>query len=221
MRQGLRVLRVRAMSRCVQSARLLEVPSWARVALCAKWNSSRFDAWVRVCRNPATGNMCSKCSKAEGVTAPAAAAAPTPAVAVPAVGASSPVDVPSPSQAGAAASDPAAASPPVVSASFPPGPTPNPGKCAQCSKKVGILGFPCRCGLVFCGSHRYADAHACTFDYKAAAAAQLTKANPVVAASKLDKVRVTASSADSSERPTASKPRILTHRLMFSLFLQF
>jgi predicted nucleic acid binding AN1-type Zn finger protein len=68
---------------------------------------------------------------------------------------------------------------------------PNSGstRCHSCNKKTGLTGFKCRCGHSFCGSHRYADAHACSFDYKAAAAQQLAKANPVVAASKIDKAR--------------------------------
>lgn len=30
-------------------------------------------------------------------------------------------------------------------------------RCGQCKKKVGLTGFDCRCGIVFCGMHRYAD----------------------------------------------------------------
>lgn len=30
-------------------------------------------------------------------------------------------------------------------------------RCGQCKKKVGLTGFDCRCGHVFCGVHRYAD----------------------------------------------------------------
>jgi len=78
-----------------------------------------------------------------------------------------------------------------------------------CGRKIGLAtSFRCRCTLTFCSGHRHADGHACTFDYKArarrrpllrrwrltrwraqaAAAQQLTKANPVVVASKLEKL---------------------------------
>ncbi len=35
-----------------------------------------------------------------------------------------------------------------------------------CNKKVGLTGLQCKCGLVFCGLHRYPDEHDCTFDFK-------------------------------------------------------
>uniref|UniRef100_A0A7N0UHI5 Uncharacterized protein n=1 Tax=Kalanchoe fedtschenkoi TaxID=63787 RepID=A0A7N0UHI5_KALFE len=40
------------------------------------------------------------------------------------------------------------------------------GRCQRCNRKVGLLGFACRCGGLFCGAHRYADEHACSFDFK-------------------------------------------------------
>ena len=27
-------------------------------------------------------------------------------------------------------------------------------RCQECRKKVGLTGFPCRCGGLFCGLHR-------------------------------------------------------------------
>ncbi|XP_048560526.1 zinc finger A20 and AN1 domain-containing stress-associated protein 7-like [Triticum urartu] len=41
-----------------------------------------------------------------------------------------------------------------------------PTRCMACKKKVGLLGFACRCGGTFCSLHRYVDGHACGFDYK-------------------------------------------------------
>ncbi|NBR60641.1 hypothetical protein EB118_18830 [bacterium] len=38
-------------------------------------------------------------------------------------------------------------------------------RCGVCSKKVGLTGFQCRCGTLYCGLHRYPDEHSCTFDY--------------------------------------------------------
>mmetsp|Transcript_20204 Transcript_20204/g.50539 ORF Transcript_20204/g.50539 Transcript_20204/m.50539 type:complete len:170 (+) Transcript_20204:36-545(+) len=63
-----------------------------------------------------------------------------------------------------------------------------PTRCASCCKKVGLTGFVCRCGATFCGVHRYSDKHECTFDYKQAGREQLSKANPVVEAAKLEKI---------------------------------
>lgn len=35
-----------------------------------------------------------------------------------------------------------------------------------CCVQIGLTGFKCRCGFVFCGPHRLAEAHACDYDYK-------------------------------------------------------
>jgi len=61
-------------------------------------------------------------------------------------------------------------------------------RCWSCQKKVGLLGFKCRCDYVFCATHRYSDKHECNFDYKTMNKAALQKANPVVKGSKLDKI---------------------------------
>jgi len=54
----------------------------------------------------------------------------------------------------------------------------NKKRCWECKKKVGLTGITCRCGYVFCSSHRYGDQHNCPFDYKAAGRAELAKLNP-------------------------------------------
>jgi hypothetical protein len=58
-------------------------------------------------------------------------------------------------------------------------------RCWTCSKKIGMTGFSCRCGYVFCATHRYAEEHNCDFDFKQMQRAILKKANPTVAADKL------------------------------------
>ncbi|KAG5566253.1 hypothetical protein RHGRI_002005 [Rhododendron griersonianum] len=63
-----------------------------------------------------------------------------------------------------------------------------PKRCTTCNKRVGLSGFSCRCGNLFCGSHRYSDKHDCPFDYRNAARDAIAKANPVVKAEKLDKI---------------------------------
>lgn len=61
-------------------------------------------------------------------------------------------------------------------------------RCNFCSKKVGLTGFKCRCGHMFCSQHRYSDKHNCVFDYKSAGQDAIAKANPVVKADKIDKI---------------------------------
>ncbi|KAL6563770.1 switch-activating protein Sap1 [Orobanche gracilis] len=57
-----------------------------------------------------------------------------------------------------------------------------------CRKRVGLMGFQCRCGDVFCSEHRYSDRHDCSYDYKAAGREAIARENPVVRAMKLVKV---------------------------------
>ncbi|KAL8474366.1 hypothetical protein ACS0TY_030284 [Phlomoides rotata] len=54
-----------------------------------------------------------------------------------------------------------------------------------CRKIIGLMGFRCRCGDLFCGEHRYSDRHDCSYDYKAAGRAAIARENPVVRAAKL------------------------------------
>merc|ERR1712111_158955 len=61
-------------------------------------------------------------------------------------------------------------------------------RCLSCKKKVGLTGFTCRCGGLFCSIHRYSDKHECTFDYKELGAQEIRKSNPVVVASKVQKI---------------------------------
>jgi hypothetical protein len=61
-------------------------------------------------------------------------------------------------------------------------------RCYNCRRKVGLLGFKCRCGFVFCSHHRHADQHSCAFDYKAMQKAKITEQNPVVSAPKVTKI---------------------------------
>ncbi|KAL0383586.1 UNVERIFIED_CONTAM: Zinc finger A20 and AN1 domain-containing stress-associated protein 8 [Sesamum calycinum] len=63
-----------------------------------------------------------------------------------------------------------------------------PNRCTTCRKRVGLTGFSCRCGNLFCSTHRYSDKHDCPFDYRAAGRDAISKANPLVKAEKLDKI---------------------------------
>lgn len=61
-------------------------------------------------------------------------------------------------------------------------------RCFNCKKKVGLTGFTCRCGGLFCSIHRYSDKHECNFDYKELGAEEIRKSNPVVVAKKVQKI---------------------------------
>ncbi|GIL56649.1 hypothetical protein Vafri_11980 [Volvox africanus] len=61
-------------------------------------------------------------------------------------------------------------------------------RCLECKKKVGLTGFKCKCGNIFCGQHRYAESHDCPFDYKGVHKEKLASSNPVVQASKVQKI---------------------------------
>ncbi|XP_034458216.1 AN1-type zinc finger protein 5-like [Hippoglossus hippoglossus] len=67
-------------------------------------------------------------------------------------------------------------------------PKPKKNRCFLCRKKIGLTGFDCRCGNLFCGIHRYSDKHNCPYDYKAEAAAKIRKENPVCVADKIQRI---------------------------------
>lgn len=88
--------------------------------------------------------------------------------------------------AGAVVDQPSTAGSEGVGAPEPPRPKKN--RCFMCRKKVGLTGFGCRCGNLFCGIHRYSDKHDCPYDYKADAAAKIRKENPMVVAEKIQRI---------------------------------
>ncbi|XP_020864639.2 AN1-type zinc finger protein 5-like isoform X1 [Phascolarctos cinereus] len=67
-------------------------------------------------------------------------------------------------------------------------PKPKKNRCFACRKKVGLTGFDCRCGNLFCAVHRYSEKHSCPFDYKAEAAEKIRKENPIIVAEKIRKL---------------------------------
>jgi hypothetical protein len=60
--------------------------------------------------------------------------------------------------------------------------TPKRCQCVDCKVKLGVVPFSCRCGKYFCGAHRMAEEHNCTFDYRANAKKELLKymSSPIV-----------------------------------------
>lgn len=65
---------------------------------------------------------------------------------------------------------------------------PKKSRCHTCKKKVGLTGFECRCGGLYCSMHRYSDKHDCTFNYKELAQEQIRKNNPVIVSQKIQKI---------------------------------
>jgi predicted nucleic acid binding AN1-type Zn finger protein len=61
-------------------------------------------------------------------------------------------------------------------------------RCTKCKVSVGVIGFPCRCGGIFCSVHRYANEHSCSFDYKEHGAEEIRKNNPQVVGEKIQKI---------------------------------
>ncbi|PHU00963.1 Zinc finger A20 and AN1 domain-containing stress-associated protein 8 [Capsicum chinense] len=61
-------------------------------------------------------------------------------------------------------------------------------KFTACHKRVGLTGFSCKCGDLFCTVHLYSDKHNCPFDYRNASENAIAKANPIIVAKKLDKI---------------------------------
>ncbi|XP_010544226.1 PREDICTED: zinc finger A20 and AN1 domain-containing stress-associated protein 2-like [Tarenaya hassleriana] len=141
--------------------------------------------------SPATMNMCSKCHKAllfqqeQGAKLASVVSGSSSTVKETVLGASMEVQ--------AQSMEPDAASPlPSPASDHGVGveakPKEGPSRCIACNKRVGLTGFKCRCGSLFCGSHRYADKHDCSFNYRAVAREAIAKANPIVKAEKLDKI---------------------------------
>ncbi|EZG88107.1 putative AN1-type zinc finger protein 6 [Gregarina niphandrodes] len=60
-------------------------------------------------------------------------------------------------------------------------------RCYQCNKRVGLLGFKCRCGAICCRPHLHAEEHNCTFDYQSLNKQVLEIRNPKVITEKLDR----------------------------------
>uniref|UniRef100_A0A453RJD9 Zinc finger A20 and AN1 domain-containing stress-associated protein 1 n=1 Tax=Aegilops tauschii subsp. strangulata TaxID=200361 RepID=A0A453RJD9_AEGTS len=134
----------------------------AEITLCA--NSCGFPG------NPATKNLCQNCFLASSSSpSPSAASPPSPS--------SSPAAFPLFDKLRpAAVASPLLQAAPVYSSV---------NRCHNCRKRVGLTGFRCRCGEMFCGAHRYSDRHDCSYDYKSAARDAIARENPVVRAAKI------------------------------------
>ncbi|XP_074559022.1 zinc finger A20 and AN1 domain-containing stress-associated protein 5-like isoform X1 [Curcuma longa] len=155
----------------------------------------RFQEGHRLCANncgcfgsPATLDLCSKCYRdlrlkednaASAKVAVERSLSPPPSASAPAFSSSSP---------SAASSLPDGRGPSGTATGPSADTARRPSRCLSCRKKVGLMGFRCRCGETFCGEHRYPERHSCFFDYKAAGRDSIARANPLVKADKLRKI---------------------------------
>jgi len=148
--------------------------------------------------NPACSEMCSKCYRDSQSHAEAGAAAKAMATEVAANLATGvlphpnpPPVAPAPPKAPEPAVEEASSSVAAAAAAGDEGDAPkqkNTNRCFECNKRVGYTGFTCRCGYVYCATHRYAEKHNCTFDYKGVGRELLASSNPQVVASKINKI---------------------------------
>ncbi|KAJ1290169.1 hypothetical protein BS78_02G222900 [Paspalum vaginatum] len=134
--------------------------------------------------NPATQNLCQSCFSAASMPSP------PPASSSSASAAASQQPRPAPVEPELELGAPAAAVDRAVEAPAAPAAVPAPARssvnrCSSCRKRVGLTGFRCRCGDLFCGAHRYSDRHGCSYDYKGAARDAIARENPVVRAAKI------------------------------------
>ncbi|XP_012946230.1 zinc finger A20 and AN1 domain-containing stress-associated protein 9 [Aplysia californica] len=68
------------------------------------------------------------------------------------------------------------------------GKKPKKNRCMECRKKVGLTGFVCHCGKLFCSLHRYSDTHECSFDFRERGQEEIRRNNPVVKGEKIQKI---------------------------------
>jgi hypothetical protein len=57
-----------------------------------------------------------------------------------------------------------------------------------CRIKLGLTAITCKCGIQFCNSHRAAEAHNCTYDYRGDAFKQLSSIHLKVTGTKLEHI---------------------------------
>ncbi|ESW27605.1 hypothetical protein PHAVU_003G216400 [Phaseolus vulgaris] len=119
--------------------------------------------------NPDNENLCSKCYKQHQNQLSAINSLFCPSAAPPPL-----LDAAEPSSL--AVSSPCAA-----------GPSKPTNRCGGCNRKVGLTGFLCKCGITFCGVHRYPEKHQCTYDFKSAGREEIAKQNPVIKADKIQR----------------------------------
>ncbi|EFJ33939.1 hypothetical protein SELMODRAFT_37922, partial [Selaginella moellendorffii] len=134
--------------------------------------------------NGTTMNLCSKCYRdsakmamAVEISSGAAPILPSGSAKARASPAAAPRDLPQSCCEGSSEGSRGSCPPPAA-----------PDRCSCCRRKVGLMGVTCRCGKVLCFPHRYPSEHGCEFDFQSQGRIAIAKANPVVIASKIDKI---------------------------------
>jgi hypothetical protein len=61
-------------------------------------------------------------------------------------------------------------------------------RCLNCKRKVGVMGFDCKCQGIFCKNCRMPEKHECDFDFKEVHQKRLEKANPTIKSSNFERV---------------------------------
>ncbi len=61
-------------------------------------------------------------------------------------------------------------------------------KCWNCAKRVGLLGYECKCGFTYCKKHRLPEEHECVFDYVEHGKKVLSQNNPLIKSDKIEKI---------------------------------
>jgi hypothetical protein len=61
-------------------------------------------------------------------------------------------------------------------------------KCWKCDKRVGLLGFTCKCKYVFCGKHRHGPDHNCQYNWEKYDRKRLEAQNKQFKVEKLKKI---------------------------------
>lgn len=64
----------------------------------------------------------------------------------------------------------------------------DPSRCYKCNKRVGLLGFKCRCGVICCRPHLHAEEHDCTFNYQEFGRQVIETRNPKLVTEKFDRM---------------------------------
>ena len=144
--------------------------------------------------NPATNNMCQNCFNATTTTTTSSSTSSGAGISAPSKFVDDSISRSTTSRS------PKRSYPSDEPTSNPTGDRPNPeestpseakrvvNRCSGCRRKVGLTGFRCRCGELFCADHRYSDRHDCSYDYKAAGREAIARENPVIKAAKIVKV---------------------------------
>lgn len=61
-------------------------------------------------------------------------------------------------------------------------------RCGVCRKKINLTHILCKCKNYYCMKHRYANEHACSFNYRKEHQDKLIIANPIVKKLKVEKI---------------------------------